>query len=261
MFNTSKNYEARAYNLQGLKYTDRRKRTRNLDRCKANCSCEQILEQGGKTWVVSRRGSKNEKEVQFSSSSSHVSNKEMSMVPSCNKAQSPGSSFKVHKSEVFERPNQPEERISDHTLETFRNSTQESTDAHRAMRRSRLESQADSVHINLDGSAALSDADKPKVAESCATSSLLRPANGQRTSIPALSDRKERADGSTSGSRTRKSPEQLERRRRRQQVKRQVKSMMKSNLQDREPTPRVENSEVRRLLYKQEFTLKSAHQA
>lgn len=156
--------------------------------------------------------------------------------------------------------------MSNHTSNNIRNIIQESMDAHRAMRPSRLQSRADSVQINLEGSATLGDDDTPVVAEGSATaSSFSRPANGQETPILPLSHHKGKAGDSTSGSRKQKSPEQLERKKERRRRAQQVRRMINSDKQNQETTPRVfmqwEKSEVQRLLYKQELTLKSAHQA
>lgn len=266
MFETSRSYEARAYTFQGLKYKERKYRMRHFSRCQGNSFCEQSLEQGGKKWVVLRCASKKEKEVLFPSCSPHVSSKEISIVLSCNKGESSGSPSQIPTAEVSKQLARAKERMRDHAPESTRQITQQSVGAHQAMQLSRLELQTDFVQINLDESKVSNDADPPKVAKGSATaSSSLRPTNGPRPSTLPLSNSKERAGDSKSGSRGQKSPEQRERRRERRRRAQQVRRMIKSDEKEREPTPRVfmqwEKAEVRRLLRKHVLTLESAHEA
>ena len=160
-----------------------------------------------------------------------------------------------------------------HTPNNTRNITQESVDVSRAMQSSRIQLRADSVQISLEGTPTLGENHTVVVAEgsavasssSSSSSSSSRPTYGEETRITPIPHHKGKADGdSTSGSHKQKSPEQLERRRERRRRAQQTRRLMKSEKQDREPTPRVfmqwEKPEVQRLLYKQELTLKSAHQ-
>ena len=156
-----------------------------------------------------------------------------------------------------------------HTPNNTRNITQESVDVSRAMQSSRIQLRADSVQISLEGTPTLGENHTVVVAEGSAvassSSSSSRPTHGEETRITPIPHHKGKAGGdSTSGSHKQKSPEQLERRRERRRRAQQTRRLMKSEKQDREPTPRVfmqwEKAEVQRLLYKQELTLKSAHQ-
>lgn len=179
MFETSQIYEARAYVFQGLKYEERKYRMRHFKRCQGNRFCEQSLEQRGKKWVVSRCGSKNEEEVLVPSPSPHASCKETPVVPFCDKGKPSGSPSQIPTTEVPKHLDRVRERMRNHTPDNIRNVIQGSLDAHRAMRPSLLQSRADSVQINLEGSANLGDDDTPVVAEgSATTSSSSRPANG-----------------------------------------------------------------------------------
>ena len=210
---------------------------RHFSRCQGNSLCEQSLEQGGKKWVV------------------------------LNKGESSGSQSQIPTTEVSKQLDWAKERMRDLAPGNTRKITQQSVGAHQAIQLSRLELQADFVQINLDESKVSSDVHLPKVPKGSATaSSPLRPTNGPRPSILPLSNSKERAGDLKSEPRGQKSPEQRERRRERRRRAQQVRRMIKSDEQkEQEPTPRVfmqwEKSEVRRLLYKQERTLQSAHQA
>ena len=266
MFETSQIYEARAYVFQGLKYEERKYRMRHFKRCQSNRFCEQSFEQRGKKWVVSRCGSKNEEEVLVPSPSPHASCKDIPVVPLCNRGKPSGSPSQIPTTEVPKQLDRMRERMRNHTPDNIRIRLQKWIDTHPVIRPSLLQSQADSVQINLERAANLGDDDTPAVAEgSATTSSSSRPPNGQETTILPFSYHKEKAGDSTFGSRKRKSPEQLERRKERRRRAQQVRRMMKSDKQNPEPTPRVfmqwEKSEVQRLLYKQWLTLKSAHQA
>lgn len=266
MFKTSESYEARAYTFQGLKYKERKYRMRHFSRCQGNSFCELSLEQGGKKWVVLRCASKKEKEVLFPTCSPHVSSKESSKVSSCNKGESSGSQSQIPATEVSKQLHRAKERMRDHAPENTRKITQQPVGAHQAMQLSRTELQADFVQTNPDESEVSSDADPPKAAKgSAAASSPLRPTNGPRPSTLPLPNSQDRARDSKSGSRGQKSPEQRERRRERRRRAQQVRRMIKSDAQGREPTPRVfmqwEKSEVQRLLHKQRRTLELAHGA
>lgn len=265
MFQTSQVYEARAYDFQGLKYEERKYRMRHFRRCQGNRFCEEFLNQGGKRWIVSRCGSRNEEEVLIPSSSTRASCKKVP-VPSCDKGNLSDSPSPISTTEIPEKLDRVKEQTRSHTPNNTGNVIQKSKDAHQAKRSSRLQSQVDSVPIKLKGSAILSDVDTLVVAEGSVTdSSSSRLAKCQETPILYLPDLKGKARDAACGSRKEKSPEQRERRKERRRRAQQIRRMMKSDKQNSEPTPRVfmqwEKSEVRNLLYKQELTLKSAHQA
>ena len=273
MFETPQTYEARAYLFHGLKPEEQKYQRRHFKRCQGNRFCEQSLEQGGKKWVISRcvKTSKNEKEVLVLSPSAPVSCKGIPVVPSCYEGKPPDSPSRIPTTAVPAQLNRVRESTRNYTPNNVRNIAQESMDAYRAMRRSGGQLRADSVQVSLEGSGTLVEDGTPVVAEgsavasSSSSSSSSRPTNGEETRITPIPHHKGKADGdSTSGSHKQKSPEQLERRRERRRRAQQNRRLMKSEKQDREPTPRVfmqwEKSEVQRLLYKQELTLKSAHQ-
>ena len=238
---------------------------RHFRRCQGNRFCEESLNQGGKRWVVSRCGSKNEEEVLIPSSSTRASCKRVP-VPSCDRGNLSDSPSPISTTKIPEKFDRVKERTRSHTPNNTGNVIQKSKDAHQAKQFSRLQSQVDSVQIKLKGSAILSDVDTLVVAEGSATgSSSSRLAKCQETPILYLPDLKGKARDATCGSRKEKSPEQRERRKERRRRAQQIRRTMKSDKQNSEPTPRVfmqwEKSEVRNLLYKQELTLKSAHQA
>lgn len=267
MFETSQIYDARAYVFQGLKYEERKYRTRHFKRCQSNRFCEQSFEHEGKKWVVSRCNSKNEEAVPVPSPSPPATCKKIPVVPSCDEGKPSGSPSQIPTTEVPEQLDWVRGRMRKYTPNNIRNIMQESMDEHWAIHLSRLQSRADSEKIDHDWSATLGYDVTLVVAEgsTTASSSFPRPEEGQKTPILPFRYHKEEADDSTSGSRKRKSPQQLERRKERRRRAQQVKRMTKSDKQNREPTPRVfmqwGKSEVQRLLYKQELKLKSAHQA
>ena len=268
MFETSQIYEARAYLFQGLKPEEQKYRRRHFKRCQGNRFCEQSLEQEGKKWVVSRcvMTSKNEKEVLLLSPSPLARCKEIPVVSSCYEGNLSDSTSQIPTTAVPEQLNRVRESTINHTPNNVCNIAQESTDAYGAMRRSGGQPRADSVQIRLEGPGTLVEDGTPVVAEGSAVASSSRPAKGQETRRNIFPHHKEKADGdSTSGSNKQKSPQQLERRRERRRRAQQTRRLMKSEKQDREPTPRVfmqwEKSEVQRWLYKQELTLKSAYRA
>ena len=268
MFETSQTYEARAYLFQGLKPEEQKYRRRHFKRCQGNRFCEQSLEQGGKKWVVSRcvMTSKNEKEVLLLSPSPPTRCKEIPVVPSCYEGKPSDSPSQIPTTAVPEQLNRVRESTGNHTPNNVCNIAQESMDVYGAMRRSGGQPRADSVQIRLEGLATLVEDVTPVVAEGSAVASSSRPAKGQETRRTIFPHYKEKANGdSTSGSNKQKSPQQLERRRERRRRAQKTRRLMKSEKQDREPTPRAfmqwEKSEVQRLLYKQELTLKSAHRA
>ena len=268
MFETSQTYEARAYLFQGLKPEEQKYRRRHFKRCQGNRFCEQSLEQGGKKWVVSRcvMTSKNTKEVLLLSPSPLARRKEIPVVPSCYEGKPSDSPSQIPTTAVPEQLNRVRESTTDHTPNNVCNIVQESMDAYGAMRRSGGQPRADSIQIRLEGPGTLVEDGPPVVAEGSALASSSRPAKGQETRRTIFPHHKEQANGdSTSGSNKQKSPQQLERKRERRRRAQQTRRLMKSEKQDREPTPRAfmqwEKSEVQRLLYKQELTLKSAHRA
>ena len=144
---------------------------------------------------------------------------------------------------------------------------QKSMEAYQTMRSSRTQLREDSIQVNFEGSGTLGENDTPVVAEgSKIACSYSHSTNGKETPITLFPYHKEKADvDSTSGSRKPKSPKQLELKRERRRRAQQVRRLMKSDRQNKEPTPRVfmqwEKSEVQRLLSRQEHTFKSAHRA
>ena len=255
MFETSQDYEARAYMFQGLKSEERKYRIRNFNRRQGNRFFVQSLEQGGRKWVISSYGSRKEEKVLVPSPSAHSSYKETPVVSSGNKRKTSGSRLQIPMTEARSQFDWERREMAIHMPNNIRNISQGSVNAHWAM------------GSNLGGSAILSDADTRIIAEDSAIAlSSPRVAKGQETPIlPPFSYHEEKAAGSASGTRKPKSTEQLERRKERRRRAQQVRRMIKSDKQNPEPQPGVfmqwEKSEVRSLLHRQELTLQSAHQA
>ena len=253
MFETAQNYEARAYTFQGLKSEERKYRVRNFKRCQGNKFCEQTLEQGGRKWIISSHGSK-EEEVLKPSPSSRSSYRETALISSSDKRRPSGSRSQSPTIVALEQLDREQGRKGVQTLTSISKIAQRSVKGPRAMR------------PNYEGLANLSEPNPPAVAAGSATASCpTRAINGQETPILSLPYDEEESGGSPFGARKQKSKEQLERRKERKRRAQQVRQMMKFDEQDLELQPRVfmhrEKSEVRRLLHKQELTLHSAHKA
>ena len=267
IFQTSHVYEARAYRFQGIAYRERKYRLRNFKRCQSNRFCELSLDQGGKRWVISRCGSKNEEETHISSVSSRATGKETPAISSCDKGDLSNSPSQIPTTEISKQVDRVRERTRSHAPNNTGNVIPDSTDPHGVRRASPLEVRIDSVQTKLEESATMSDVGTLVVAKGSAadSSSSSDPAKKQKTPILPLPDVKGKASAATSESRQQKSPEQRGKRNERRRRAQQVRRMLKSDKPNPEPTPRTfmqwEKSEVRTLLYKQELTLKATHQA
>ena len=183
-------------------------------------------------------------------------------MPSCYEGKLPDSPSQIPRKAVPEELDPTIDPTRNQTSNNFRSIAQSSRDAIRVS-----QIRADSVQDNLKRSRTLVENETPSVAKgSAVASSSSRPAKGQETPIPLFPHHKEKTDGeSTSGSSKQKLPGQLERRRERRRRAQQIRRLLKSDKQNKEPTPRVfmqwKKSEVQRLLNKQELAIKSAHRA
>ena len=254
MFETTQTYEARAYTFQGLKSEERKYRMRHLKRCQGNRFCYQFLEQGGRKWVISSYGSREEETVLTPSPSPHASYKETALISSGDKRKPSGLQVQDSTTEAPEQLNWESGRTGNQTSKNVQSTTQGYLNVPRAIR------------LNFTGWTTLSDANTPVAAADSATaSSNTSGTNGQEPPIVTFPYNEEKAGDSAFKTRKQEPKIQLERRKERRRRAQQVRRMMNSDKQNLVPQPRVfmqwEKSEVRRLLHKQESTLQSAYQA